>query len=156
MVDVGFTIIMQWVNFGILLFLLYAFGYKPLLAFLDRRSKKIADDIDEALANKEKSMEKLSEYEEKLKDIRHEADALFSEARRKGEDERKKIIESAEVEARNVIQSAREEIAREIDKARAHLKQDISAMVIQCTSKVLEREVNEQDHKKTIEEFLQS
>ena len=145
---------MQWMNFGILLFILYHILFKPLLKFLDKRSQTIAGNIEEAIRCKEKSLEVLNEYNDKQKAIRSEADKVFQEARRRAEDEKAKIMESAHVESRSIVNSAKNEIERETKKAREQLKSDISSLVVDCASKVLEREVNEQDNKKIIQEFL--
>ncbi len=156
MVQVDFTIVMQWINFLILVTLLYAFLYKPLLSFLDKRSKSISENIEEALNNKEKSLKTLGEYEEKIKGIESEADRIFGEAKRRAEKEKDRIMDSANTEAKNIIQGAREDIEREVEKARQQLKGDISSLVVSCSSKVLEREISEKDHKKFINDFLQS
>ena len=65
-------------------------------------------------------------------------------------------IAKNEKEAQNVLKSAKEEINREVERVKTDVKKDISGLVIDCASKVLEREINEQDHKKIIEEFLAS
>ena len=155
MVDISFTMVMQWINFVILLFILHRLLFKPLLRFLDKRSKTIAGHIDEALNNKEKSLEVLREYNEKLRGIRAEADKLFEEAWKRAEHEKMKLIETAQDESRAIVQAAKDDIVRETKKVRDQLKSDISSLVVSCASKVLEREVNEKDHKRFIKEFLQ-
>ena len=155
MVDVSFTMIMQWFNFGILLFLLHRFLFKPLLAFLDKRSQEIEAEINEAENNKAKSAEVLSGYEQKLKDIQIEADKIIDAARKEAEKEKTRIIEAAQTESKNIILAAQEDIKSEVNKAKAELSAEVSSLVISCASKVLEREVNDHDHKKFIESFLQ-
>jgi len=155
MVQVDFTIVMQWINFGILLFLLYQVLYRPILSFLDKRSKTIATHIEEALNNKEESIELKAVYENKISDIQTEADKIFQEARKTAEKEKARIIESAQTESKNIVHAAKEEINREATKAKKELKDCVCSMVVSCASKVLEREVAEGDHKKFIEEFVQ-
>jgi len=154
MVDLSFTMIMQWINFGLLLFLLYILLYKPLMNFLDSRAKKIASNIDEALNKKEESLKVLQEYKNKVKDIKSEADKIFDEARKQAEVEKSKIVASAQVESRQIIDDAKSEIKREADKARNELKQEVSSLIVSCSEKILEREIKEADHKKFIKSFL--
>jgi len=154
MVDLSFTMVMQWINFGLLLFLLYILLYKPLMNFLDSRAKKVASDIDEALNKKEESLKVLEQYKEKVKNIQGEADKIFDEARKKAEVEKSKIIEAAQSESRQIINDAKAEIQREATHARNDLKQDISSLVVSCSEKVLEREIKMADHKNFIENFL--
>ncbi len=154
MVDISFTMVMQWINFAILLFILQRVLFRPLMKFLDKRSKSIAGNIEEALDNKEKSLEVLDHYNTKLKGIRVEADKMFEDARKRAEKEKDKIIESAQNESRIIVEAAKSDIETESKKARNQLKSDISSLVVKCTSKILEREVGEEDHKRFIEEFL--
>jgi F-type H+-transporting ATPase subunit b len=154
MVDVSFTMIVQWINFGLLLFLLYILLYKPLMDFLDKRGKKIASNIEEALNNKEESLKMLEDYKSKMRDIQVEADKVFDAVRKKAEEEKHTIMESAHAESRQIIDSAKAEIKREAAKAQTELKAHVSSLIISCSEKVLEREINESDHKKFIEDFL--
>ena len=156
MVDISFTIIMQWINFGILLFILHHVLFKPLLKFLDKRSQSIAGSIEDALNNKEKSLEVLDVYNTQLKGIRTEADKMFEEARTRAENEKKKIIVQAQDESRALVKTAKDDIEREAKKVRDQLTSDISSLAVSCASKILEREVNEKDHKRIIKDFLQS
>ncbi len=156
MVDAGPTLIMQWLNFGILLFLLYKFLYKPLLSFLDKRAETIKATMEEAVNGKESALKLLEEYKEKIAGIEKEADKIFNDARKKALGEKERIIKSARDEAEKIIAGAKREINLESEKARAELKKEISSMVIMCASKVLEREVKLSDHEKLIEEFINS
>jgi F-type H+-transporting ATPase subunit b len=154
MVDISFTIVMQWINFGLLLFLMYTLLYKPLMGFLDARSKKIADDLNEALNNKEESLKVLDEYKSRIKDIEAEADKMFADVRKKAEAEKHAIIESARTESKQIIEATKREIELETSKARAQLKQEVASLVIECSEKVLLREINAADHQKVIQDFL--
>ncbi|MBU1863126.1 MAG: F0F1 ATP synthase subunit B [Candidatus Omnitrophica bacterium] len=154
MVDISFTIIIQWINFGILLFLMHRFLFKPLLGFLDKRSQTIASHIEVVLDNKEKSLEVLQHYEEKLQGVRSEADSLFAEVRTRAEKERSRILKEAQQESKNIVQAAKDDITREAERAKRELTKSISSLVITCSEKVLEREINEDDHKKFIQHFL--
>ena len=154
MVDLSFTIIMQWINFGLLLFLMYILLYKPLMSFLDKRARKISGNIDEALNNKEQSMKVLEEYKVKMKEIQKEADKIFDEARKKAENEKNKILDSAQDDSRQLIDNAKQEIGREAAKAREELKRDFSSLVISCSEKILGREINDEDHSRFMQEFL--
>ena len=53
-------------------------------------------------------------------------------------------------------ETAKDDIEREAKKARDQLTSDISSLAVSCASKILEREVNEKDHKRIIKDFLQS
>jgi len=156
MVDISFTIVMQWINFGILLFLLYHLLFKPLLGFLDKRSHTIAEHIAETEQNEARSLDLLKEYEAKLKEIRKEAEKLYDDAHIRGEKERGRIMEEALQSSKNIISAAKDDVIRETEKAKQELTQDVSSLVIDCAAKVLGREIDEKDHRKFIKEFIDS
>ena len=43
MVDISLTMILQWLNFALLLFLLTKLLYRPLIGFLDKRRNEIQE-----------------------------------------------------------------------------------------------------------------
>lgn len=155
MVDVSFTMIMQWFNFGILLFLMHKFLFKPLTSFLDSRAKDIENDINEASDKKQEADKVLAQYEEKMKEIGTEADKIVEEARKEAQKEKSRILEEAQSDAKNIVQKAQKDVLYEVEKAKQELTKTISDLTISCAAKVLEREVSETDHKKFIDSFLE-
>ncbi len=83
----GFTVFAQMVNFLILVWLLKAFLYKPLLEALDERQKRIDTDLSEASRRQEEASREREELkksraefelgrEERMKTVQAEVDAL--------------------------------------------------------------------------------
>ena len=154
MVDAGPTIIMQWLNFGILLFLLYKFLYNPLLTFLDNRSQSIASEIEAASVQREEATQLLEQYNSKLSNIEVEADKIFNDIRKKALEEKQRIMTAAKLEAQRTIDSAKRDIELELSRAKEELKNQIASLVVTCSSKVLEREINANDHQRFIDDFI--
>jgi F-type H+-transporting ATPase subunit b len=69
--------------------------------------------------------------------------------------EKNKILDEASREARYLVDKSKVEIEQEIVKAHKELKKKLSKLVVSCTERVIEREVDEEDHKKLIDEFIQ-
>jgi len=156
MVDISFTMVMQWLNFGILLVLMSAFLFKPLLKFLDDRAAAIAKDIKEAVDNKTQTEELRMGYEKKIADIKAEADVIFEAAKNKALKEKDRILAATSEESARLIENGKKDIAANADKAFHELKDKMSGLVIDCTQKVLEREVKVEDHTKCINDFINS
>lgn len=98
----------QIVNFGILLFILQKFLYKPLLAMIDRRKTQIEKGIENAL-----------DAEIKLSEARAKADALVTEAKEKGLLSIESAKDRARVAGESIIKKAEEEKTRQLSQARA-------------------------------------
>jgi F-type H+-transporting ATPase subunit b len=155
MVSVDFTLVVQWVNFAVLVLILYLILFKPLVKFIDERNAKLKDDIETAEKNKAASEGLHSEYQTKLAELRNEAVKHVEDAKRKAGEERDIILKEAQVEAGRIMEGNRKEVQFEAEKVKQELKQELSSLVINCTSQVLEREVKEGDHKKLIGAFLE-
>ena len=77
----GKLLLAQAVNFLILLFLLHRFAYKPMLAFLEKRSDRIEKGLRDA-EEAEKRLVQAAENEEKvLAKAREEAKKIIADAR---------------------------------------------------------------------------
>src|SRR5215831_15730743 len=77
----GADLIFQIIAFGLLIFLLYRVGYKPLLKLLDDR----ATNVRESLAAAERARQEMSAAEqrgvEELQQARREAQEILARAR---------------------------------------------------------------------------
>ncbi len=155
MVSIDFTIFVQWLNFGVLLLILYLILYKPLIKFLDERNAKLKDDIESAKEEREKAERVHREHQAKLAELKLEAIKYLEEAKKKGEKERDRVLEETHKEAEKILESSLKEVKYEAEKIRQELKKEVAGLVTECASKVLEREVKEKDHHKFIDSFLE-
>jgi F-type H+-transporting ATPase subunit b len=90
-----YEIIMQMVNFLILLYLLNRFLIKPLSEFVESRSAGIKSDIDNAKKNKNDSQALLDEQKQLLNDARQEAKSIREKAEQSSVVERDQILQNA-------------------------------------------------------------
>ena len=72
-------------------------------------------------------------------------------AQQRGEE----IVRQAKQEAGHLKEKAEAEIAQERKKARNEVKNEISGIAMEIASKVVEREINEKDHRDLVEEFIE-
>ncbi|MBU2553309.1 MAG: F0F1 ATP synthase subunit B [Bacteroidales bacterium] len=144
LINPGFGLVI-WMTlaFGILLFILAKFAWKPILASLKERE----DSIDNALQAAEKArlaMEDLKLGNEKLlQEAKDERDMILKEARRLKENIMNEAREKAGVETKNMIQGAREQIISEKNAAIAEIKNTIASYSIDIAEKVLREELKD-------------
>ena len=89
------------INIFILFFGLSYLLFNPVRDMLEKRKQKIAGELADAANDKKSAAEMKAEYEQKLKEVSKEADAILEEARRKGkakEEKRKKEKEKRKKE----------------------------------------------------------
>lgn len=155
MIEISFTMILQWINFGILLFFLSKVLYKPLMNVLDKRRAMVEGEINEAKKKHDEAKEVLREYNDRLDNLRLEGRKIIEDARRSAVLEKDKIIDTAAAEAKLIIENARLEIEAHALQARDEIKKQVADLVVDCASKVIERELRPEDHQKYIEDFIE-
>jgi F-type H+-transporting ATPase subunit b len=147
-------LIAQIINFLVLLFILYKFAYRPLLAMLDKRTKK----IEQGLKDAEVAHKKLEESEKKQTEILHkarvEAKDIVEKAREQAEKGRAEIVAESKVQSDKLIADARAQIEQEKQKTLSEIKSEIGGLVVAATEKIIEEKMDEKKDKELIEKSL--
>lgn len=147
-------LIAQFVNFAIVLFVLWKFAYKPILKTLNDRTKKIEKGVKDA----ESASKKLSEMTEKEKEILASAKKEAQEIIKKAESEAKKNAESIAVNAKEqndkMMADAKKMIEQEKEKMIHEVKSEIAGLVVSATEKVIGEKLDEKKDKELIEEAI--
>lgn len=144
----------MFVSFGLILFLLKKFAWKPILAMLDEREKTIADALNAAQKAKEEMTALRAGNEKLLQEARNERDNLLKEAR----DAKEAIINEAKVkageEANKLLAIARENISNEKMAAITELKNYVATLSIEIAEKVLKQELADSNKQKELVQTL--
>jgi F-type H+-transporting ATPase subunit b len=151
----GFT----WGKFAaqvIIILIVYAilkkFAFGPVLAMLEERRRRIADGE----ANLEKIREQMEKAEanvqEKIDQANANADRMIAEAKESAESVRTQKTQEAITEAGQIIAKANEAAKLEHDQVMAELKGEFARLVIDTTSKVTGKVLDDGDQKRINEE----
>lgn len=99
-------LLIQAVNFGVLLAVLTYFLYKPILRIIDERREKVAEGVRVA----EEAARKLADAQEESKSLvgsaSREAEQLVASARSRADGVGGEIIRAAELKAQSVLKDA--------------------------------------------------
>lgn len=147
--DIG-LLFWMFVSFGIVLFILKKFAWKPILDSVKERE----DSIEEALAQAGKAKEELEKLqannEDLLKQAREERDLLIKEAREAKDNMIREAKGKAKDEADKILVSARETIESEKLAAVAELKSQVAVLSIEIAEKILRDELSTEDKQKKL------
>ncbi len=138
-------------------FLFLALSYllfNPARKMLEDRKNKIAADLSNAAEDKKTAAELKTEYEDKLKNIDKEAEAILSEARQKALKNEAKIVDEAKAEASRIIKRAQEEAELEKKRAMDEMKQDIVNIASLMAGKVVADKIDTTVQNSLIDETL--
>jgi F-type H+-transporting ATPase subunit b len=145
-------LIPQLINFGIVLFVLWKWAYKPVFNMLDARQKKIADSIANADKIKAELARTEADRQKTLAEAGELANKIIADARaaasRLSEVESQKAIATAE----QIIAKAREAAAQDQARMLAELKQEVGRLVVQTTATVTGKILTADDQRRLAEE----
>ena len=153
-IGVNYTIVMQWLNFLILLALLYGFLWEPMLKLLDERREQIASDLKTARNGRETAENELAELRKERVVAQAERRELREKGVHEGEDERKRIVAAAREEAAKLLEAARQSIGAETENARADLRNYLAEVSVAAAEKIVAHEIRQEDHEQLIRDFL--
>jgi F-type H+-transporting ATPase subunit b len=154
-ININYTLIMQCLNFAVLLLVLYAWLWDPMLRFLDKRRALVKERLDEAAASREKAASLRDERQQELNSLRQERGQIIEQARALGEQEREEIVERARREAERIMRQTEERLGEESRRARVALREEVAELATYIASRMLKREISRQDHDRLIEEVTQ-
>ena len=127
--------------FVMFLFLSYML-FNPAREMLKKRQDKVKNDIDSAEKSREDAAKLKEEYENRLREIHKEEDAILSAARQKALENETKIIDQAKAEAANIIERANHQAELEMKKAQDEIKKEIITVAALVAEKVVSDKID--------------
>lgn len=135
----------QIVNFCIVAFLLYKFAFKPVLATIEERQKKISNGLQYAEEMKVKLAEAQKEHAATLRQAQQEAQTILEQARETAKLYLEKQAAEAAGKGEEVMAKAKEAIALERRKMLNEVRSEVLRLVVDTTSKVLSKDLSEEE-----------
>jgi F-type H+-transporting ATPase subunit b len=148
------TMIFQLVCFLILMAIVAKFGMRPMMQVMKKRQDYIDTEITAAEKARERSEEALEKQKKALEEARDEAYQIIERAKKQSETQGEKILAEAKEQAERTLEEARAEIEREREKAVAALRKQTAELSVMLASKIIEKELDQEQQAKEIDEFL--
>lgn len=152
-INLGF-LLFQIFNFLILMILLYAFAYKPIVKMLENRKEKIAQGLEdariaaEARANAEKEAAKI------VAEAQAKAAQTIREATERAELASKDVKVAAEADAAKARDAALSEVGDERNRMLGDLRGQVAALAIAAAQKLVGDSLDEKRQHVLINEFF--
>lgn len=147
-------LLFQIFNFTILVILLYAWAYKPILNMMNNRKQKIAQGLEdariasEARANAEQDAAKI------LAEAQNKANQVIRESTERAESAALEIRATAEADAAKQREAALAEVHVERDRMLGDLRSQIAALAIAAAQKLVGESLTEKRQHVLIDEFF--
>jgi F-type H+-transporting ATPase subunit b len=140
--------------FFTLLGLLWKFAWGPIMHALEQREHNIQQKIEDAEKKNAEAVAKVAEYEKRINASKDEAAAIIAEGKRDVEKLKAEILAEANAEAAKSLERAKREITLAKDAAAAELRNGLVDLTAQIASKVIQREVKAEDHRRLVSDAI--
>lgn len=140
----------QIVNFTILVGILSAFVYRPLLNLIDARRERARKAMEDAKKIEEQKAEMERHRQGHLRKIDEECGVILERTKKEAEKAKAEILESAKREADALLAKGREQLQEERARVFAEVQGTIAQAIVRMTEKILEREFEASDQKRLV------
>jgi F-type H+-transporting ATPase subunit b len=148
------TILMNWVNFGIILVILKHFFWDKLKGIIAERQKYVDEKLTKADEDSEKARMYLLKNEKILQTAKEEGKKITERQKQKGDKVYQEIIDNAKIEANSLKERSILEIEREKEKAEYEIKKQAVDLALEISIKALDQKIDEDIHRKLIGDFI--
>ncbi len=148
------NILISLCNLVVLYFILKKFLYKPVQKVLKERQEKIDESYARAESAESEAAESKKLWAQKLAEVNSQADEILEKAAENAKARSRAIVEAGEAEAVRIRAQAAEDAVLTRKKAEEDIRKEIVDVSLALSEKILEREVNRDDHSALIDEFI--
>jgi F-type H+-transporting ATPase subunit b len=148
------SLIVQAINFLILLFVLQRLLYKPFLAKMGERTAAIQKSLDEAQAARAEATRQQEENETRLRAAHAEAAAIRAQAMKEASEEQKRLVEAARAESQRLVESAKAQMEADVRRAREELRREVADLATAVAEKLVRRSLRDEDHRRIVADAI--
>lgn len=152
-INLGYVLV-QIVSFLVMLLILRAWVYKPVLNMLDNRRKTIAQGLEDARIAEEARANAEKEAEEILSKAQLEAAQRVREATERADEAADEIRVEAEKEAAEIRHNAQLDAEEAKTQALGELRGQVAALAIAAAQRIIGEALDEKRQHTLIEEFF--
>lgn len=141
MVDINISLLIQIVNFLVLLVTLHFILFKPLLGIMQERQQTVSGAFTDSKSAQEKAQALLEQYNASLAESKQKATASYNALYQQGLDAQRDMITAERAKAGELLDKARAELATASAAARAEIRNEAEKLSQDISSKLLGRAV---------------
>jgi F-type H+-transporting ATPase subunit b len=148
------SLIVQGVNFIILLLLLQRLLYRPFLAKMEERTQAIKKSLDEAQAARAEAARQQEENAARLRAAHAEAAAIREQALKEAAEEQRRLVDAARGESQRLIETAKAQMDADVRRAREELRREVGELATAVAEKLVRRSLRDEDHRRIVADAI--
>ena len=141
MINLDITLVIQMINFLILLFVLNLILFRPIRNIIKERNQIVENFNTDITSLTDEAQASMDQFEQKLLEARKEGMARVQNMKDEGEEAEAKLMAATSEEVQAKIEEARKKVASDIQEARTQLQDQVQAFSLAVTEKVLGRSI---------------
>ncbi len=155
----GLTINLFWVivaalNFGLFLYIIWVFAFKPLSGMLESRRERIEQGLQDAEQARKDREAAEAERLTMLTEARREANDIINRAQKVAQDTRDADIAATRSELERMRTQASAEIDAEKQRAIADLRAEVADLALAAAGRVVGESMTDDRQRRLVEDFL--
>jgi len=154
LISVDKSLIVQVINFVILLLILQRLLYKPFLAKMEERTKTIQTALDEAKEARAAAAKQQEENEARLRAAYAEAALVREKALKEAAEESRRHIEAAQAQSRKMVEDTKAQLDTEVRRAREELRREVGDIAIAVAEKLVRKSLHDEDQRRIVAEAI--
>jgi F-type H+-transporting ATPase subunit b len=148
------AMVLTLITFVVLLLILSKVAWKPMLAAIEQREKRIDDAIAKAEADRKSAEAMLADYKARVANVEQELAALREKGRVDAEALRTEIRGRAEKEAAAATEKARRDIDLAKNQAVADIRREAVGLGLAVAGKVVGRSLDDADRRRLAQQVV--
>ena len=153
--NIPMTVVINVVDIIILFIILRMLVYKPVKKFMDKRTERITQDLDDAKNKHDQAELEQKNMAQTLSKMEQSTSAAIKEKQAQALNEADAIVQNAKKEAVDILRAAREQANQEHKNALVNLKDEVAKLSVDIAEKILSRELQQKDNDELINEFFE-
>ena len=142
--------------FVILLGLLWRFGWPAILESVEKRERRIQQQLEEAERARAEAAALLEQHKKLLAGGRAEAQELIATAKQVAEKEREALLAKGRQEYEALLARARKEIEAEKDKAVLALRREAVELSLAAATKLIEAKLDSEANRRLVTGYIET
>jgi F-type H+-transporting ATPase subunit b len=149
-----YDLIMRWINFGIIVFVVYKYARKPLMNFLRGQKEKVAGEIEDLETRRDEMVAKIDQTQKDIKESDVRFEKLKERIIQQGEKRKAEIIETAQGHGKTMIDDAKRRIDTHFLQAKNTFRSELIDRAIEMALERLPGQITPEDNEMFTREFL--
>ena len=155
MAESPWSLLFKFINFAVMLGILFKFAAKPFKDFLRNRQASVKEKVDEADRLIREAEELKGTYQEKLAQLDKEIESFRARAMEDAEKEKARILAEARALAGRIREQAQLAYEQELKDAMNSVRAEIARRTLVNAEQTIKQVFKEEDHNKMVDEFIE-